>query len=103
MKIDNRYYRVCFRGRPRQYDLYTRFQKQCEEALSWLRSLGRREQAADLYAWMHGPGGFTRPHMPYYVTLSSREWDILSNALRQGREGRTPGYTMALAYGKWLQ
>ena len=99
------YFLISFRGHPRQYGLYQKMKKHAQEGMKWLQESGSAkdlEDAAMLQNWMSMPGcGFTRPHMPYYVTLSQAEHRALSRALRRD-QGTTPAYLMFRRYGRWV-
>lgn len=103
-KVFTGYYRICFRQKARAYGKYKRLSRICEEAHDWLAAswrVGDRQTAIDIKLWMEGPGGFTRPHMPYFVIIDARTWDMLSRAIRRG-EGSNADYCWVRSNGTWV-
>lgn len=95
-----RYFEISFWGAARAFGKYSALRTSCEMAVKWLALEGRDYDASLIAHWIDMPAGFTCRHMPYELVLSDYEWNILSNALRQGGAS-TRGYDLARRYGEW--
>ena len=95
------YFIIDFTGKPHAHDLYTRLLKYCWDASEWMHAQGRKQDSLTIRDWISSRGGFVRAHTPYYVTLSTDEWKLLSEGLRAG-QGTPPAYTFARTHGyRW--
>ena len=104
--LENPYMRISFWGSPRAYEKYRKLQDICERALSWLQSvdcqcINSRDKAAELAQWMRSSGGLTRPHLPYFVTLTPAQWKTLVFAVRRAGR-RDTEYAWLRFYGEWV-
>ena len=104
ISIEHPYLRISFWGAARAHEKYLRLQNICEEALAWLHRqapVHGSVYSRELDAWLYGSGGFVRPHMPYFVTLTEHEWKVLVYAVRRAGTEDTE-YGWMREYASWV-
>ena len=92
-------YRISFVGKSEQYDKYMELRDTCSKLIIMLRADARWQAAAKLAEWMRSPGGFTRPHLPYFVSLEEDEQELFASALLKYHPTM---YHKLRAYGEWI-
>lgn len=98
-QLERPYYRISYRGCARAHDKYKALRNACSELVRHMRDAAQEYEAEEIHQWMRSTGGFTRPHMPYYVTLDEREYETIMRAFR---EHMPEWYTRARYYGGWI-
>ena len=99
--MSRQYFTVNLTGKPRAYAKYRKLESVIIAGIAWLRGEALAADAERLEHWMRSPGGFTRPHTPYYVILSAGDWSILSRGLRRGHHNTTAEYAWVRSIGTW--
>ncbi len=99
-KYARSHFRIDLTGVRHAYPKYCALETACLAGIIWMEQQGMIADAVNLRHWMVMPSGFTRPHTPYWVILTVKEWELLSVALRQGGEP-TYEYDLARTNGRW--
>ena len=92
-------FRIDFTGVYHAYEKYEALREMFNTLCDTLDYAGEEYAELEIRNWMQGPGGFVRPHTPYFVTLSKREHGIVMEMIR---EYHPEWYSRVRYYGRWI-
>ena len=91
-------YRIDYTGVQCAYGRYTALEQMFSNLADEMEADGRDHDAYLLRLWMKSSSGFTRPHTPYWVQFTTREWKEVVTWIRKYKP---EWYDHLRYYGGW--